>query len=127
MKIKSSELIGPPLEWAVAKCEGHHDYRFDGKHGRISTGRHFDPTTDWSQGGPIIEREHIRWNEVGGQFYAWTPDHEWYDPLHEPMLDDLGVSWRAVQYGPTLLVAAMRCYVTAKLGDEVNIPEELLQ
>ena len=28
--------------------------------------------------------------------------------------------------GPTPLIAAMRCYVRAKLGDEINIPEELL-
>ncbi len=28
--------------------------------------------------------------------------------------------------GPTPLIAAMRCYVASKLGDEVDIPEELL-
>lgn len=30
-------------------------------------------------------------------------------------------SWQ----GPTPLIAAMRCYVASKLGDEVEIPEEL--
>jgi hypothetical protein len=29
------------------------------------------------------------------------------------------------QKGPTPLIAAMRCYVTLKLGDEVEVPEEL--
>ena len=28
-------------------------------------------------------------------------------------------------FGPTPLIAAMRCYVSGKLGDEVDIPEEL--
>ena len=28
--------------------------------------------------------------------------------------------------GPTKLIAAMRCYVASKLGDEVDVPEELL-
>ena len=28
--------------------------------------------------------------------------------------------------GPTPLIAAMRCYVASKLGDEVNVPEDLL-
>lgn len=28
--------------------------------------------------------------------------------------------------GPTPLIAAMRCYVASKLGDEVDIPEELI-
>jgi hypothetical protein len=27
--------------------------------------------------------------------------------------------------GPTPLVAAMRCYCASKLGDEVDVPEEL--
>jgi len=29
--------------------------------------------------------------------------------------------------GPTPLIAAMRCYVASKLGDEVEIPQELAQ
>jgi hypothetical protein len=32
-----------------------------------------------------------------------------------------------VQSGPTPLTAAMRCYVASKLGDEVEVPDELLQ
>lgn len=29
-------------------------------------------------------------------------------------------------YGPTPLIAAMRCFVASKLGDEVEVPDELL-
>jgi hypothetical protein len=31
-----------------------------------------------------------------------------------------------MQNGPTPLIAAMRCYVASKFGDEVETPEELL-
>jgi hypothetical protein len=27
--------------------------------------------------------------------------------------------------GPTPLIAAMRCYVASKMGDEIELPEEL--
>jgi hypothetical protein len=30
-----------------------------------------------------------------------------------------------MQHGPTPLIAAMRCYVASKLGDEVEVPKEL--
>ena len=42
-------------------------------------------------------------------------------------------AWRACNYdetikayGTTPLVAAMRCYVASKLGDEVDVPVELI-
>jgi hypothetical protein len=60
MKTKTSELTGAALDWAVAKCKGmsaemlsefdEGDWLYAGS-GRYST--------DWSQGGPIIERESI--------------------------------------------------------------------
>jgi len=105
MKIKVSELIGAALNWAVAKCEGfygHADYR---------------PTTNWAQGGPIIDREDITWSmhmlpEYGDdtRFCAFS----------------YRIGSSKAQNGPTKLIAAMRCYVASKLGDEVDVPEELL-
>lgn len=73
----------------------------------------YHPSTDWSQGGPIIERERI-------------------DIVSDP---NGTAGWMALTYvnfskvfksGPTPLIAAMRCYVASKLGDEAEIPEELL-
>lgn len=109
--MKTHDLIGPALDWAVAKCNGMirpDGGVYAGHHGNIHK---FNPSTDWAQGGPIIEREGIR---VG------------------PVNDSEG--WFAYKYvgggkpeyfGPTPLSAAMRCYVASKLGDEVEIPEEL--
>jgi hypothetical protein len=103
MKIKTSELTGAALDWAVARCEGrsHTDFGWwwDNYH----------PSTDWAQGGPIIEREKTTVE------YTGDPD-TWCACI----MADQEV------YGPTPLIAAMRCYVASKLGDEVEIPQELL-
>lgn len=112
--MKTSNLIGPALDWAVAKCEGV-EYILD--HVCDSTGNWHKPTwysAFWAQGGPIIEREKIGvWpsQSVSGMWAA-RPDHEKHDRGD-------------AMYGPTPLIAAMRCYVASKLGDEVEIPEEL--
>jgi len=34
-------------------------------------------------------------------------------------------TWGYISEGPTPLIAAMRCYVLSKLGEEIEIPEEL--
>ena len=56
--MKTSDLIGPALDWAVAKCEG-----FFGGNPPISftdsNDDFYRPSIDWAQGGPIIEREGI--------------------------------------------------------------------
>lgn len=56
--MKTSELTGAALDWAVAKCEGIN-------YGVIDGGLDCDCpdySTDWAQGGPIIEREKIASN-----------------------------------------------------------------
>lgn len=124
MKIKTSELTGPALDWAVAKCVGLGKLHYTDVVGRISTlktavkvwsmelpgdghGDKFSPSTDWSQGGPIIEQERIT-VQFGPQ---WTAVHS--KRLGRP------------SYGPTPLVAAMRCFVASRLGDKVDVPDEL--
>jgi hypothetical protein len=109
--MKTNELKGPALDWAVSEAEGvsYADYMEDGP---INQRRW---STDWAQGGPIIEREKI---EVG------RDTGEWIACLEVNVSDD--GNWVDMgQYGPTPLIAAMRCFVASKLGDEVEIPEEL--
>jgi hypothetical protein len=67
----------------------------------------YQPSSDWAQGGPILDRERINLRDDGGD--QWAADD----------------SIRAATYGLTPLVAAMRCYVASKLGETVNVPEEL--
>ena len=109
--MKTADLIGTPLDWAVAQCEGKtHGYR----HQLVDDCRHYvpySPSTDWSHGGPIIERENI-WlthNVAAKRHGAHKGDDCWF------------------QSGPTPLIAACRCFVASRLGDEVAIPEELLK
>ena len=125
MKVKTSELTGAALDWAVAKCEGielesgYGVQETSGYYnrllvdGRMSKGQsmlvRYIPSTDWAQGGPIIEREAIETAIYSDQ---------WQATMH---LDNGSIYER----GPTPLIAAMRCYVASKLGDEVDIPEEL--
>lgn len=124
MKIKTSELIGPALDWAVAVREEkpiRHDPMGFGRTANggywvwpgvpvMRIGKEYSPSTDWAQGGPIIEREGISgyWDE-GNQ--------RWDQVMHEG---------RFVESGPTKLIAAMRCYVASQMGDKVDIPEELI-
>jgi len=117
MKIRTNELTGPALDWAVAKCEiGKPIGSFlDGVVAHPSY-NNFHPSTDWAQGGPIIEREgiYLRANDTATEWKAGALSINRYD-------EKPGYLYT----GPTPLIAAMRCYVASKLGDEVEIPEEL--
>ena len=100
--MKTAELTEAALDWAVAKAIG--EYK------PVPVPKY---STDWAQGGPIIEREKInlRHDPDCNKAQAWEAS------------DDIDF-FEAV-YGPTPLVAAMRCYVASKLGDEIDLPKEL--
>lgn len=108
--MKTSDLIGPALDWAAAKAGGGAkdiNVFLDG-HSRLGM---FNYSTDWALGGPIIERERIR------------IDCPWNPGLFKAECKIDGVT--AWTNGPTVLIAAMRCYVAARLGPEVDIPPAL--
>lgn len=112
MKIKTSELTGAALDWAVAKCEG----RSEKGMAKILAGTNLIPaeySTNWAQGGPIVEREKV--------FVKPTINKGWRTYQRDPFGNGICNS----QYGDTPLIAAMRCYVASKLGAEVEIPKEL--
>jgi hypothetical protein len=108
--MKTSELTGAALDWAVAMAENWAGADFEVK----------PYSTDWAQGGPILERERfirIAANVSGG-FTVSSKIVEIQDD------DSFNIRW-VHGVGPTPLIAAMRCYVASKLGDEVEIPEGL--
>lgn len=132
MKIKVSEAAGIALDWMVAKCEGwewktgispwfgNEPWIESGIAG-VSLKRRqlweFAYSTKWAHGGPIIEREFIGVNPRVDR----TLEECWSAQFYEGVKNDLYVN----EYGPTPLIAAMRCYVASKLGDEVEVPEGL--
>lgn len=122
MKIKVSEASGIVLDWMVAKCEGYTPIN----HSRLATvmverrnargvmqPEHITSlrfSADWAQGGPIIEREKIATN-FSVKRNCWFAENF--------METD-------AESGTTPLEAAMRCYVASKLGEEVEVPNELI-
>jgi hypothetical protein len=92
--MKTNELTGKALNWAVGKAEG-----LDGWLAPVNY------CGKWEHGGPIIEREGIA---IGKSWESWKAFTE-----------------TSTGEGLTPLIAAMRCYVASKLGEDVSIPEEL--
>jgi hypothetical protein len=115
--MKTSELTGAALDWAVAKCEGYFDIDMAVVRNGTTVVHYFDkwqPSTDWSLSGPIIEREGITTapRKEHGKRVAWVATL-----IEPPAVCECE--------GKTQLIAAMRCFVASRLGDTVNIPEEL--
>jgi hypothetical protein len=127
MRIKTSELSGIQLDWAVAKCEGY--FSTNGQvpeywespegvtHFLKMRNADWHPvhwtlaSIDWAEMGSIIEQNMI----------SIAPAlHEGWEASPWP-IDPNALAW-----GDTPLEAAARCYVASKLGDVVDIPEELV-
>jgi hypothetical protein len=118
--MKTSELSGVQLDWAVAQIE-RKEVNFECNllflsGSGFTYGDIFRPSADWECGGPIIERESIgldfTGNSIGtGYWFAkiFLKEQEKY----------------VTAFGTTPLVAAMRCYVASKLGSVVEIPKEV--
>lgn len=127
MKVKVSEATGVVLDWMVAKCEGD---EYTAESGVNGIGIEYEATrysTNWAQGGPIIERELSKvYRNVGGTWSAMILKDVPLTP--EERGTSLALSRRAQWNGAgqTPLIAAMRCYAASKLGDEVEVPDELV-
>jgi Protein of unknown function (DUF2591) len=122
--INVSEATGPVLNWLVAKADDEKDILYvQRQYGRLviqTAGDHetcdsecpYAPSTDWAQGGPLIERERI----------SVISD---YHEIEEGWLAE-GYDNGIQAFGATTLIAAMRVYVIGKLGDVVDVPDELI-
>lgn len=134
MKVETQRLTGAALDWAVAVALGWDDILitdyddpvlpdevfFDKEKSLngvvlVEPGIIWRPAAKWAQSGPIIDQM-----EKGHFFFLENncPGcHCAYSETEHTNTHGLG---------PTLLIAAMRCYVASKLGDEIEIPEELV-
>lgn len=117
--MKTCELSGKALDWAVALADGLIDIDAEdvpvvGK--TYSDGLEYEvlfaPSTEWAHGGLIVERM----LEAGLLLQARPEMPHWAASVDSP---------NRFVHGPTALIAAMRCHVARKLGDEVEVPETL--
>lgn len=137
--MKTSELTGAALDWAVAKCEGHLEpmrelrgkmiprvvldpewYGYDNKPmlrfnpaPDVYYRPDYAPSTDWETGGPIIEREGISVMYRPGVRMTANINGQYEQTVGHLHKGNIG------------LLVAMRCYVASKLGDEIDLPKEL--
>lgn len=121
VEVRAAELVGAALDWSVAKAEGvfvrilaednpmekwqvQRQWNMDGP---------YWPSQDWSQAGPLIERLKvvIVYHNAPGK----TP---------MACIQDKSPAFMA---GPTVLIAACRAIVHAKLGETVLVPKELVK
>jgi hypothetical protein len=115
VKIKTADLTGAALDWAVAKWD--QEWSDDDALLWVQDDEYrYAPSTDWAQGGPVIERERI---SVGDQTHLeGQPEHSaWYATNRKG----------AHGFGTTPLIAVCRCYVASKLGNTVDVPAELIE
>ncbi|KVZ62240.1 phage protein NinX family protein [Burkholderia ubonensis] len=141
MKIKTKDLIGAQLDWTVTRIEKLVSSDIDDF--CLSCAGEFAFSTDWALAGLIIDREGISiirsdddWGkdaqgfcnnvripvwcaERGQQSWSESTEHQQHDAMYQFYVDSL-------TYGPTALIAAMRCFVASKLGAEVDVPDELV-
>ena len=108
-KIKVADAGARVLDWLVAEIEGKNTFPDNAVNRPESYS--FRPTTNGNNAIHIMQREFIRTN----------PDSPFW--LAEIVSDD---GDKVSGVGPTIPVAAMRCFVKFKRGDVVEVPEELL-
>lgn len=137
MKVKTAKITGAALDWAVCMAKGikpediyiskwpglksaslfrrnrDEDGNLDGSY---TTGPDLLFSRSWEAGGPLLSKERIsRTIDHSGLWIAY-----WTDGYTE---GDAGKLW--MQCDKSELVAGLRCYVASKLGEEVEVPEEL--
>lgn len=125
VEVKTQDLLGAALDWAVAKSIGAYRGEYvvcessepcpawifpEWFPVKATTGE-FKPSTDWAKGGPLVE---------GAVTALCSPrDGYWWAHARGPLGEHLGE-------GDTLLFAACRAIVSSVLGDTVSVPKELL-
>lgn len=113
ISVKIADLSGPALDWAVGIDIGH-TVSVDSGCVRVDGDETiYSPSTNWSQGGPLIDSFSPRFNVA----------HFRVD--YSPCIDSTvlgGYGW-----GPTFLVAFCRSFVAScSVSEFVEVPADLL-
>ena len=129
MKIKVSDASPIQLDYMVAVLihgskkvsmgKGHHNPKLSKIITQVFINPNknslywYNPSESWAQGGPIIEQEIPKLLKTHGGDWIAQGRYNYAEDREAPRY-----------YGPTPLIAAMRCYVASKLGEEVEIPDD---
>lgn len=114
VEVNAADLVEEALDWAVAQATGSEAaIVFGALFTDESCGSSYSPSTDWRQGGPLVERYNIDFSHTPSGIVA-ALGYGSVGGVHQ------------AKNGHTMLIAAMRCLVTASLGDTVLVPAELL-
>ena len=137
IEVKTTELAGPALDWAVAEAEGIQRFVMGNDWpgnsavddaadrdrvvicnliGRLVVARggwsdEWKPSASWAQGGLLIDKHKV------SIAYHNGPDCTPMACLHD--------THPAFECGRTILIAACRAIVAAKLGKSVRVPRHL--
>lgn len=108
-EMRTADLSAAALDYWVARAEGlslviTHE---GGEAACRVDSSVYSPSSDWSQGGPVLERYKIT--------VAWNVDH-WIAGANAPLDDPRDRIWS----GRKALISAMRAHVASVFGDEVN-------
>lgn len=120
IEVKTADLAGEALGWAVGKAEGLYLILVPPQYGnpwrvfaryKASATEHtkrFNPWEDWALAGLLLDKHCI------SLIYAF----EEYEAL---------IGMTGSGYHPSSTIAICRAVVAAKLGDTVQVPKELMQ
>lgn len=140
MEILTSALTGHALDWAVGVAEGYNNETYmrnmhisldvKGKCSMISVPHNqtyiaWAPSVNRDQAMTIIDRERIAIEPcyINQVFDGWRANR--HDLRYDAAGEFIPGSDNA-QSGPTPLIAAMRSFVSYKLGGVLDVPETLL-
>jgi hypothetical protein len=119
--MKVRDLEGAELDYWVAKAEGATPTIEEWPDGPICIAKirsfervPFRPSSVWSDGGPIIDRERIYLFPEDG----WTASTRFDCGSGEGAYG--ADVWENKQAGPTPLIAAMRAFVASRFGEDVD-------
>lgn len=111
--VKVSELQGAALDWAVAMAEKMPVtlYKGPGNTWVNYFGNDFDPSRSWDCCGQLFDKYCVEIDRLAGKVFATIR-----------LCDERSI----VCSSRESLIAICRAIVSAKLGDEIEVPDELI-
>lgn len=137
VEVKTSELIGYALDWAVGKaCEERHPTLYLGENEIWRVGpfaKVWNPSDDWSQGGPLIEKYNVLLSPPTSMVHrnfgsfdsrnGWDESGYWGATIFAKVRKHRR---KAFNHPASALIVAMRAVVQFELGDTVQVPGNLI-